>query len=368
METGQKIKAAVLGATGTVGQRFLTLLSEHPWFEVAALTASERSSGRRYGDAVQWVQATPLPERLARMEVLPSRPPLECPIVFSALDAGVAGEVETAFAEEGHLVISNAKSHRMDSDVPLVVPEVNPDHLRLARDSRHAPGAIITNPNCSTIGLVLALKPLWDTFGVRRVSVVTMQAISGAGLPGVASYEIVDNVVPFISGEEEKMQRETRKILGALDGDSIVDADVLVSAQCNRVPVLDGHLLCVSVELERRAEPAELRSTWNGFSGEPQALELPSAPARPVRYLDLERAPQPRLHRDLEGGMAASVGRLRPCPLLDYKFVTLSHNTLRGAAGGALLLAELAVAKGLLEPAREDASESTSVPLPVDHD
>jgi aspartate-semialdehyde dehydrogenase len=337
----KKTPVAILGATGTVGQRFLTLLEDHPWFEVTALTASERSQGKPYRDAARWVQATPLPERFAGMEVLPTAPPLDCPLVFSALDASVAGDVETAFAQAGHLVVSNAKSHRLDADVPLVIPEVNPAHLELARSSPHAPGAIVTNPNCSTIGLVLALKPLADAFGIKKVSVVTMQAISGAGLPGVASYEIADNVVPYIPGEEDKMQAETRKILG--------DDDLILSAQCNRVPVLDGHLQCVSVELDRKADETAVRDAWERFEAEPQKLDLPSAPKRPIHYLEGDAAPQPRLHRELDKGMAASVGRLRPCPLFDYKFVTLSHNTLRGAAGGALLLAELAVARGLLE-------------------
>jgi len=339
----KKTSVAVLGATGTVGQRFLTLLSDHPWFEVTALTASERSAGQRYQDAVRWVQSTPLPERFATMEILPTAPPLDCPLVFSALDASVAGDVETAFARAGHFVVSNAKSHRLDPDVPLIVPEVNAGALELARRSPHAPGAIVTNPNCSTIGLVLALKPLADEFGIKKISVVTMQAISGAGLPGVASYEIADNVIPFIPGEEDKMQAETRKILE--------DDDLLLSAQCNRVPVLDGHLQCVSIELDRKGDAAALRDAWARFEGEPQRLDLPTAPKRPVHYLEGDAVPQPRLHRDLDKGMAATVGRLRPCPLFDYKFVTLSHNTLRGAAGGALLLAELAVAKRLIETA-----------------
>lgn len=352
-----KIPVGVLGATGTVGQRFLTLLADHPWFEVTAITASERSAGKRYEDAVRWVQTTPIPEEYARMDVLPSRPPLECALVFSALDASVASEVETAFAEAGHLVVSNAKSHRMDPDVPLIVPEVNPEHLELARRSRYAPGAILTNPNCSTIGLVLALKPLHDAFGLRRVSVVTLQAVSGGGLPGVSSYEVLDNVIPFISGEEEKIEQETCKILGTVSKDGITAADVHLSAQCNRVPVVDGHLLCVSVELDRRAELTEVRNAWESFSGELEPSSLPSAPDEPVHFLCNDNAPQPRLHRDLEGGMAISVGRLRPCSLLDYKFVTLSHNTVRGAAGGALLLAELAFSQGLIEGSRDPRSE-----------
>ena len=357
MTSRDKIPVAVLGATGSVGQRFLTLLAEHPWFDVQALTASERSAGKAYGDAANWLQSTPLPERFARMKVLPSAPPIPCPLVFSALDASVAGDVETAFASIGHLVVSNAKSHRMDPSVPLVVPEVNPEHLQLVNPEHLQPagisssggGAILTNPNCSTIGLVLALKPLWDAFGLKQVSVVTMQAISGAGFPGVPSYQILDNIVPYIPGEEEKIESETRKILGTFDGGAVRDAEIRLSAQCHRVPVLDGHLLAVSVELGRKAEASELRDAWERFSGEPQAKALPTAPRHPVHFLEEDDAPQPRLHRDLDGGMAASVGRLRPCSILDYKFSVLSHNTLRGAAGGALLLAELAVAKGLLE-------------------
>jgi aspartate-semialdehyde dehydrogenase len=349
MTPRDKVPVAVLGATGSVGQRFLTLLADHPWFDVQALTASDRSAGKAYGDAANWLQSTPLPERFARMEVLKSTPPIPCQLVFSALDASVAGEVETAFASLGHVVVSNAKSHRMDPSVPLVVPEVNPEHLQLARTSSNGGGAILTNPNCSTIGLVLALKPLWDAFGLKRVSVVTMQAISGAGFPGVPSYQILDNVVPYIPGEEEKIESETRKILGTFDSGAVRDAEIRLSAQCHRVPVLDGHLLAVSVELGRKAEASELRDAWERFSGEPQAKALPTAPRHPVHFLEEDDAPQPRLHRDLDGGMAASVGRLRPCSILDFKFDTLSHNTIRGAAGGALLLAELAVAKGLLE-------------------
>ena len=342
-------KIAVLGATGSVGQRFLTLLADHPWFNVQVLTASDRSAGKAYGDAANWLQSTPLPERFARMEVLKSTPPIPCQLVFSALDASVAGEVETAFASLGHVVVSNAKSHRMDPSVPLVVPEVNPEHLQLARTSSNGGGAILTNPNCSTIGLVLALKPLWDAFGLKRVSVVTMQAISGAGFSGVPSYQILDNVVPYIPGEEKKIESETRKILGTFDSGAVPDAEIQLNAQCHRVPVLDGHLLAVSVELGTKAKASELRDAWERFSGEPQAKALPTAPRHPVHFLEEDDAPQPRLHRDLDGGMAASVGRLRPCSILDFKFDTLSHNTIRGAAGGALLLAELAVAKGLLE-------------------
>jgi aspartate-semialdehyde dehydrogenase len=255
--------------------------------------------------------------------------------------------VEEAFARAGRVVVSNARSHRMDADVPLLVPEVNPDHLALGK-RQGWPGMILTNPNCSTIGLVLALKPLVDAFGVAEVHVVTMQALSGAGLPGVPGMRAVDNVVPFIGGEEEKMEMETLKILGRLDGGSIALAGVRVSATCNRVPVTDGHLQCVSVKLERPASADDVCRAWTAFAGEPQRLGLPSAPLPVLHLLPEKDAPQPRLHRDLGRGMAASVGRLRRCSILDWKFVTLSHNTVRGAAGGALLVAELAVDKGCL--------------------
>lgn len=346
-----KIPVAVLGATGAVGQRFLTLLAGHPWFEVVRLTASDRSAGRPYNEAVTWVQTAPPPEAFAGLDVLPTEAAAVagCPLVFSALDARAAGPIEAELAAAGHLVVTNAGSHRMDPDVPLVVPEVNAEHLEIAAERiARGGGAILANPNCSTIGLVLALKPLADAFGLERVHAVTMQAVSGAGLPGVPGMQVIDNVIPWIAGEEEKVERETRKILGRLEAGRFADHPVIVSAQCNRVPVVDGHTACVSVGLGRRATAAELRAAWEGFAGEPQRLALPSAPARPVHLLDAADAPQPRLHRDLDGGMAAAVGRLRPCPLLDFRFVTLSHNTVRGAAGGALLLAELAVARGLL--------------------
>jgi aspartate-semialdehyde dehydrogenase len=345
---GDRIAVAVLGATGSVGQRFVALLADHPWFRVAALAASERTAGRPYGEAVRWVQSTPLPPDAAALPVLPSEPPLDASLVFSALDAGVAGPVEEAFARAGCLVVSNARSHRYDPDVPLVVPEVNADHLAAAKLQTFGGGAILTNPNCSTIGLVLALKPLADAFGLKRVNVVTMQALSGAGLPGVPSFEMLDNLIPYIGDEEEKIERETRKILGSFSDGRFVDADVTVSAACNRVAVLDGHTECISVSLARPASMEEVVAAWESYRGEPQRLSLPSAPRQPVHYHRRPDAPQPRLHRDLDSGMAASVGRLRPCPLFDYKFVALSHNTVRGAAGGALLLAELAVAKGLL--------------------
>jgi len=347
-----RVPVAVLGATGSVGQRFVALLADHPWFELRALTASDRSAGRPYCDAVNWAQTTPLPPAFAGRVLERTEPEATqgCPIVFSALDSGVAGEAESAFAAAGRLVVSNSRNHRMDPDVPLVVPEVNPDHLGLVPQAaeRGGRGAILTNPNCSTIGLVMALKPLYDAFGVERLHVATLQALSGAGIPGIPSMSIQDNAIPYISGEEEKLETEPLKILGSLGANGIEAPRIAISAQCNRVPVSDGHTLCVSVGLGRRAGAGELREAWESFRSVPQELELPSAPRRPIHFFEEPDAPQPRLHRDLEGGMAVSVGRLRPCPLFDFRFVALVHNTLRGAAGGALLVGELALSRGLV--------------------
>lgn len=326
------LNVAIVGVTGAVGQEFLKVLQQRCFPATGyRFLASARSAGKEIDFDGQIYTVEELTENSFKDMDL---------ALFSA-----GGSISKKFApiasQAGCIVVDNSSAFRMDPNVPLVIPEVNPAHLELARRSPHAPGAIVTNPNCSTIGLVLALKPLADAFGIKKVSVVTMQAISGAGLPGVAGYEIADNVVPYIPGEEDKMQAETRKILG--------DDELILSAQCNRVPVLDGHLQCVAVELDRKADETAVRDAWERFEAEPQKLGLPSAPKRPIHYLEGCAAPQPRLHRDLDKGMAASIGRLRPCPLFDYKFVTLSHNTVRGAAGGTLLLAELAVARGLLE-------------------
>ena len=352
MTADERLPVAVLGATGSVGQRFVGLLGRHPWFRVAEVAASSRSAGKTYADAVTWVQADPIPRDVADLTVAETTSPFESRLVFSALDAAVAGLAEAALAEAGHFVVSNARNHRMESDVPLLVPEVNPGHLELLASQARGRGKIITNPNCSTIGLVLVLAPLVDAFGVGTVQVTTLQAVSGAGLPGIPGLAITENVVPFISGEEDKMERETLKIFGVLAGERIEPAAIRVSAQCNRVPVVDGHTLCVSVELAAEATADDIRSAWRDFTGEPQRLGLPSAPVPPIVHLEGVDVPQPRLHRDLGHGMAISVGRLRPCPVLDYKFVTVSHNTLRGAAGGAILCAELALAKGLVEGLR----------------
>lgn len=348
------IPVAVLGATGSVGQRFVQLLDAHPWFHLAAVTGSQRSAGRPYGEATRWILDTPMPAAAAALTVRETATGLPARLLFSALGGDVAAEVERDLAAAGHLVVSNASAHRMDADVPLLVPEVNPDHLELAATQPFAGGgALLTNPNCSTIGLASALAPIHRAFGVDAVLVTTLQAVSGAGLPGVASLAILDNVIPFIGGEEEKLESELRKIFGRLEGDGAGDlrvepASITVSAQCTRVPVSDGHTECVSFRLRREATAADLRRVLAAHSGEPQRLGLPSAPRPALVVLDADDRPQPRLDRGRGGGMTTTVGRLRPCPVLGWKLVLLSHNTVRGAAGGSLLVAELAVARGLL--------------------
>jgi aspartate-semialdehyde dehydrogenase len=346
----QRMAVAVLGATGLVGQRLLQMLENHPWLEVRALAASDNSVGKKYADAAKWHLPGEIPAPFREMTVQPCQPTFDTPLVFSALPSDVAGEIETAFARAGYLISSNASSHRMDAGVPLVIPEVNPDHLELVRaqKSEGKGGAIICNPNCSTIHLTLALKPLADQFGLRRVIVTTMQALSGAGYPGVASLDIVDNVIPFIGGEEAKLEREPLKILGSLEGDQVIPADFRISASCNRVATRDGHLESASIGFVNKPSLEELRRALSEFRGEPQELKLPTAPEHPIVVREEADRPQPVLDRDAEGGMATVVGRLRPCNVLDYKFSLLGHNTIRGAAGGTLLNAELMAAKGLL--------------------
>lgn len=348
MSSQSKIPVGVLGATGSVGQKFIELLSNHPWFQVTEVAASEKSAGKLYKDAVNWILSTPLPDDVASLKVKECEPYLESRLVFSGLDSSVAGGIEEAFAKKGYYVVSNSKNHRMDKDVPLLVPEINADHLKLVKAQNYNGGCIVTNPNCSTIGMVLALKPLQDNFGLEAVNVVTMQALSGAGYPGVASLDIVDNVIPFISGEEPKLETEPLKILGRFDGDKIINNEIKISAQCNRVAVLDGHTECVQVKLKKKASIEEIKKAWKNFSAEPQKLNLPTAPLRPIYYFEEDRYPQPRIHRNLDKGMAVSIGRLREDPIFDYKFVVLSHNTNRGAAGGALLCAELMKAEGYI--------------------
>lgn len=343
-----KIKVAVLGATGSVGQKFIQLLENHPFFELAELGASGRSAGKKYKDAVNWFMDTPIPAGVKDLVVKNCEPPFESRIVFSGLDSSVAGEIETAFAKAGYVVVSNSRNHSFDPDVPLLVPEINGDHLQLLGVQNYNGGAIVTNPNCSTIGMVMALKPLHDKFGVKKVNVVTMQALSGAGYPGVSGLDSTDNVIPFISGEEDKLETEPLKILGTFNGSGISLTDIKISASTNRVPVIDGHTESIQVELEKKATAEEIIEAWENFTSEAQELDLPFAPAMPIHYFREDKYPQPRLHRNIDKGMAVSVGRLRPCNLFDWKFTVLSHNTVRGAAGGAILCAELMVKKGLV--------------------
>jgi aspartate-semialdehyde dehydrogenase len=342
-----KIPVSILGATGTVGQKFVRLLAEHPWFEVAAVAASSASAGRLYGEVVRWRENAPLPDRIARLRVEPCEPPLQGPIVFSALDADVAGPIEQAFARAGAYVVTNARNHRMDEDVPLLIPEANADHLSLIdrqREARGWTGAIIANPNCSTAAMTLALAPLHQAFGIERLFVSTMQAVSGAGYPGVASLDIVGNVIPYVGGEEEKIEQESRKILGTLAEGRVQPAEFAVSAHTNRVAVIDGHLETLSVGFRRRVTPDEAISVLQEFRSPPCVAELPSSPMPPIEVdLRLDR-PQPRLDLDRGGGMAVTVGRVRPCAVLDLRLVVLGHNTIRGAAGQAVQIAELLVA------------------------
>jgi aspartate-semialdehyde dehydrogenase len=346
-----KFSVGILGATGIVGQRFIQMLERHPWFEVSWLAASDRSEGRAYAEAARWRLKTAIPERVAKMTVSPAKPEAAPKIIFAALDAGIARELEPQFAAAGCAVVSNSSALRMQPDVPLVIPEVNGDHIRLIEKQSwraKSGGYVVTNPNCSAIGLVLALAPLHRVFQLETVMAVTMQAVSGAGYPGVASLDILGNVIPYIAKEEEKMEEETLKLLGTLNGSHVDPAPFAMSAQCNRVAVEDGHTESVAVRMKKKAAPEEIIATWNDFHAEPQQLRLPSAPPQPVVYMTASDRPQPRFDCDLGSGMATAVGRLRRCNVLDWKFTVLSHNTIRGAAGAALLNAELLKAKGYL--------------------
>lgn len=345
----ERISCAILGATGTVGQKFIVLLQNHPIFEIRELVASPRSAGKRYGDACSWKQDQPIPEEIATMTVRGTDSPLESKVLFSGLDSSVAGDVETFYADAGHIVISNSKNHRMDRDVPLIIPEINPDHFALMK-AQDRPGAIVTNSNCSTMFLAMALAPLQKEWGIEWVQVTTMQAISGAGYPGVASLDILGNVVPYISDEEEKMESEAQKILGTLQGDHIVPASFIVSAACNRVPVVDGHTETVTVKLQGNERPpledvARVMKQWRGM---PQERELPSAPVVPLRLLSDPARPQPARDVQMDGGMSTLVGRLRYDPIGTVKMVIMGHNTIRGAAGAAILNAEAMHALGYL--------------------
>lgn len=348
----RKLKVGILAATGTVGQRFVQLLENHPWFEVSELAASDRSVGQPYERACAWKLPQPMPECVKGLIVKPPEPNLECDFVLSSLPTDVAGPIEQAFAQAGYPVISNASAHRMDADVPLLIPEVNAEHLDIIADQRrrrgYTRGFIVTNPNCTTIGLVMALAPLHRRFGVQAVMMTSMQALSGAGYPGVASLDIIDNIIPYIHHEEEKVEAETRKLLGRLEQNAFIDAPIRVSAQCNRVNVSDGHLETVSVKLNRPADETEVIEAFRSFTSPLAQWALPSAPSAPIILRQENDRPQPRLDRDAGNGMATVVGRVRKCPVLDYKFLVLSHNTIRGAAGAAILNAELLKAKGYL--------------------
>lgn len=345
--TKEKIDVAILGATGSVGQKFIELLANHPWFEIKELCASDKSAGKKYKDAVDWFLASPLPDSVKNISVTKCESILKSKVIFSGLDSSVAGNIETEFAKAGYLIISNSKNHRMDKDVPLLIPEVNHDHLSLIKKQKYGGGGIVTNPNCSVIGLVIALKPLADNFGIESINVSTMQAISGAGHPRVVKLDIEDNVIPLIKGEEEKLETEPLKILGKVKNKNIEFENFKISAQCNRVNVTDGHTECVQIKLKKKATKNELINAWQGFSSLPQKLKLPSAPLKPIQYFWEENLPQPKYQRNSNKGMVVSIGRLREDPIFDYKFVVLSHNTVRGAAGGAILCAELLKAQGL---------------------
>jgi aspartate-semialdehyde dehydrogenase len=352
MNTQSRRRVGILGATGLVGQRLIHMLRDHPYFEVSALAASDRSEGKRFADACAWKLPFPMPHGVAGMTLGACAPPLDCDVVIASLPSDVALEAEASFAAAGYPVISNSSAYRMAEDVPLVVPEINPDHIDMIGEQRrlrgYDKGYLITNPNCSTIALVLALAPLHHRFGVEAVAVTTMQAVSGAGYPGVASIDITDNVLPFIGGEEEKVETEPLKILGRLSGGRIEPASFRVSAQCNRVNVQDGHLESVRVSFAEKPSLDAVADALASFRGLPQELRLPTAPERPVVVRTERDRPQPRLDRDAENGMATIVGRIERDTIFDVKFTLLGHNTVRGAAGAALLNAELLVAKNLI--------------------
>ena len=346
----KKYPIGILGATGMVGQRYIQLLEDHPWFEVTWLAASDRSSGKPYGEAAKWRLDTPMPERIAKMIVSPADPEGAPKTIFASVDAAFARELEPRFAAAGCAVLSNSSAFRMTPNVPLVIPEINAEHLHLIEEqpSRSASGGyMVTNPNCSTIGLVMALKPLAERFGIEQIFVSTMQAVSGAGYPGVPSMDILGNVVPYIGSEEEKMEEETLKLLGKLEGHGVTPLAARITAHCNRVAVIDGHTECVSIKLAKPATQEEILAAWAEYRPL-EGKNLPFAPQQPVHYAPQPDRPQPRLDANREKGMAVTVGRLRPCGLLDWKFVVLSHNTVRGAAGATILNAELLASLGKL--------------------
>ncbi|HLJ23451.1 MAG TPA: aspartate-semialdehyde dehydrogenase [Candidatus Acidoferrales bacterium] len=360
--SNNRVRVGILGATGMVGQRFVQMLQNHPEFQVTALAASDRSQGKTYGEACTWRLVGDVPAFAKSMVVQPPQPPLDCDVVVSSLPSDVARSSEEAFARAGYPVVSNASSFRMDADVPLLIPEINSEHLKVLdrqkKDRGFSSGYIVTNPNCSTIIMALALAPLHAKFGIEAVIATTLQAVSGAGYPGVPSLDVVDNVLPFIDGEEPKMESETRKILGHLGNNSFENAPFGVSAQCHRVNVADGHMVATRVKLAKRASIEEVREALASYTSVPQKLKLHTAPKHPVLVRDEKDRPQPRMDRDAGGGMSVTVGRLFPDSVFDYRFVVLGHNTIRGAAGAAILNLELLQARGLLhgKPAHEDAA------------
>jgi aspartate-semialdehyde dehydrogenase len=348
----KSIDVGILGGTGMVGQHFIRFLQGHPWFNVTWLGASDRSAGKKLKDATSWRLDGDLPTRAAEIVVSDSKPSANAPrLMFSAMDASVATDIERAFAQAGHIVVSNSRNHRMDADVPLIVPEVNPGHLALLhgqQKTRGWKGMIVTNPNCSTVVLTMALAPLVK-FGIQKIIAATMQAVSGAGYPGVASMDILANVIPFIGSEEEKMEQETQKILGTFANGAVTPLPARVSAHCNRVAVADGHIVTTSVELAKKPSVADVQAAIESFQSVPQQRKLPSAPLQPLVYLSQADRPQPRRDAMRENGMAVTVGRLRECPVLDIKLVACGHNTIRGAAGAAVLNAELMASEGFLD-------------------
>jgi aspartate-semialdehyde dehydrogenase len=347
-----KIPVAVLGATGIVGQRFIEMLAGHPWFEIAALVGSERSAGRTYGEAANWVLAGDPPAGINEMPVLSLDDKIPGRVAFSALPADIARQVEPGFAEDGFAVCSNASAFRQEADVPVIIPEVNGDHIAMLetqRKQRNWKGLIVTSPNCTTTGIVMALKPLHEAFEIERFMAVSFQAISGAGYPGVSFLDASDNLIPFIQGEEEKMEKESRLLLGKMMDGQRVEADMIISAQANRAPVLHGHTICLSAGFKHKPTPQEAIEVLANYRGPELAWNLPSAPARPVIVRLEPDRPQPRRDRDTDNGMVATVGRVRPCPLLDLRLVSVVHNAIRGAAGGSILNAELLVAGGYIK-------------------
>jgi aspartate-semialdehyde dehydrogenase len=352
METkNHKIPVAILGATGMVGQRFIQQLASHPWFEITALAGSERSAGRKYREACQWHLEGDMPPAAAEMQVQAAQPPLEGKIVFSALPVEAARQIEPEFAQAGYIVCSNSSAYRYEADIPILIPEINPEHIALLKKQKAArgwDGLLVTSPNCTTTGVVFALKPIHEIFGVEKAIIVSMQAVSGAGYPGLPFLAIHDNVIPLIEGEEKKLELEPKLLLGSMQGQERIDAPMTISAQANRVPVSDGHAICLSVSLRKKADMEEVKRALSQYPWPESVKKLPSAPTQPLIMREEADRPQPRLDRQAGMGMSVSIGRLRPCPILDLRMVAVVHNTLRGAASGSILNAEFLVSEGYI--------------------